>query len=97
MLQHIQNLLKGEDSHQAAELEIILSELNWDSEINRYIGSQRALARITGIDRMTLRRGLGMDPNRTVSDPKILKWLVAEGMSVVPSSANGLTVRSMTP
>lgn len=81
MLQHIQNLLKGEDSHQAAELEIILSELNWDSEINRYIGSQRALARITGIDRMTLRRGLGMDPNRTVSDPKILKWLVAEGMS----------------
>lgn len=81
MLQQIQQLLKGEDSHQAAELQVILGELTWDENNRRYVGSQRAVARITGIDRMTLRRGLAMDPNRSVSDPKILKWLAAEGMS----------------
>ena len=81
MLQQLQNLLKGEDSHQAEELQIILSELNWKEQFLRYHGSQRAVARIIGIDRQSLRRGLGMDPGRLHSDPKILKWLVSQGFS----------------
>lgn len=81
MLQHIQNLLKGEESHQAAELQVILSELTWDERTRRYIGSQSAVARITGMNRTGIKEGLGLQPGRMVKEPKLLKWLVAQGVS----------------
>ena len=83
MLQHIQQLLKGEDSHQAAELQVILGELTWDEKNRRYVGSQSAVARITGMNRAGLREGLGLMPGRMVKEPKLLKWLAAEGISAV--------------
>ena len=81
MLQHIQQLLKGEESHQALELKVILSELNWDEKTRRYVGSQRAVSRITGMDRRGIKIGLGLDPSRGLKEPKLLKWLAAEGLS----------------
>lgn len=81
MLQQIQSLLNGGESRQQEEIQSILSELTWDEKANRYVGSQRAVSRITGIVQSTLRRGLGMDPNCAILEPKLLRWLAAEGMS----------------
>ena len=83
MLQHIQNIINGGDSRQQQELQGILSELTWDEKANRYVGSQRAVARITGIPVNTLRYGLGMDSRRAKNESKLLRWLAAEGIKVV--------------
>ena len=80
MLQQLQGLLQQGDNRQA-DLEEILSELAWSQEKQCYLGSQSAVARITGLDRMTITRGLALDPNRRPERPKLLKWLAGEGVS----------------
>ena len=83
MLQHIQSIINGGESRQQEELQGILSELTWDEKASRYVGSQRAVARITGIAVNTLRYGLGMDSRRAKNESKLLRWLAAEGIKVI--------------
>ena len=66
-----------EDNPEFAEL---LAELTWTG--NHYVGTQRAVARITGLAQNTLTRGLGLDPSRATEEPKLLKWLAAQGITV---------------
>ena len=81
MLQQLKSLLELEDSRSATQLQEILEELTWDSEKNCYFGSQRAVARITGMAQSTIGEGLGMS-DRSGKRPKLLKWLAGEGISV---------------
>ena len=81
MLQQIQSLLNGGESRQQEEIQAILDELSWDENANRYVGSQRAVARITGMARFGITKGLGLDASRTPYEPKLLRWLVAQGIS----------------
>jgi hypothetical protein len=62
-----------EDNPEFAEL---LAELTWTG--NHYVGTQRAIERITGLAKSTIRQGLGCDPGRAAEDPKMLKWLAAQ-------------------
>jgi len=82
MLQQLKSLLELEDSRSATQLQEILEELTWDSEKNCYFGSQSAVARITGMTRMTIAQGLGLRDDRMAKRPKLLKWLAGEGISV---------------
>lgn len=82
MLQHLKTLLELDDSRQQQQLQEILDELTWDSEKNCYFGSQSAVARITGMTRMTVKEGLGLRDDRMAKRPKLLKWLAGEGISV---------------
>ena len=82
MLQQLKSLLELEDSRQQQQLQEILDELTWDSEKNCYFGSQSAVARITGMTRMTIKEGLGLRDDRMAKRPKLLKWLAGEGVSV---------------
>ena len=82
MLQQLKSLLELEDSRSAIQLQEILEELTWDSEKNCYFGSQRAVARITGMAAFGIKQGLGLDTSRAANRPKLLKWLAGEGISV---------------
>lgn len=79
MLQQLKSLLELEESHSRDQLQLILDELTWDHNKNCYFGSQRAVGRITGLDRSGITRQLEeRGPNRS----KLVKWLAGEGISV---------------
>jgi hypothetical protein len=80
MLQQLQALIEQGENRQARDLEEILTELTWSQEKQCYYGSQRAVARITGMAQSTLGEGLGMS-GRSGKRPKLLKWLAGEGIS----------------
>lgn len=83
MLQQIKALIEQGETRQAADLEAILSELTWSQEKQCYFGSQRAVARITGMAPFGIKKGLDLDDaSRSPNRPKLLKWLAAEGISV---------------
>jgi len=63
------------DSNEFADL---LAELTWTGK--QYVGTQRAVERITGLAKSTIRQGLGCDPGRAADDSKMLKWLAAQGI-----------------
>jgi hypothetical protein len=64
-----------ENNPEFAEL---LAELTWTG--NHYVGTQTAVERITGLARKTITQGLALDPSRGANDPKMLKWLAAQGV-----------------
>ena len=55
----------------------LLAELTWTG--NHYVGTQAAVERITGMSQSTVREGLGLS-DRSGLKPKMLKWLVAQGV-----------------
>lgn len=81
MLQQLKALIEQGETRQAADLEAILTELTWSQEKQCYFGSQSAVARITGMTRMTIKEGLGLRDGRMAKRPKLLKWLAGEGVS----------------
>jgi hypothetical protein len=80
ILQQLQSLIQADDERMKRDLDEILSELTWSQEKQCYFGSQRAVARITGMAQSTLGEGLGMS-DRSGKRPKLLKWLAGEGIS----------------
>lgn len=82
MLQHLREMLEPASNSNAPDLEQILLELTWDQEKQCYFGSQRAVARITGLAVSTISEGLALRGDRTAKRPKLLKWLAGEGISV---------------
>ena len=56
----------------------LLSELTWTGK--QYVGTQRAVARITGLAQSGIRKGLGCDQECAPDEPKMLKWLAAQGI-----------------
>ena len=64
---------------QFPELEELRNDLAHDE--HGWYASQRAVARITGLDRQTINRGIGLDGWR-LNQPKLLRWLAAQGVRV---------------
>ena len=62
---------------QFPELEELRNDLAHDD--HGWYASQRAVARITGLDRQTINRGIGLDGWR-LNQPKLLRWLAAQGI-----------------
>ena len=83
MFDQLKSLLATADSRQQDELQGILDELTWDPDKNCYYGSQSAVARITGLSRPAITKGLGLLDDRQPNRPKLLTWLAAEGISAV--------------
>lgn len=81
MLQQLQALIEQGENRQAKDLEEILTELTWSQEKQCYYGSQSAVARITGMARFGIEQGLQLGNTPPVKRPKLLKWLVGEGVS----------------
>lgn len=66
---------------QFPELEELRSDLAHDSR--GWYASQRAVARITGMARTSINRGLGLE-GWHLQQPKMLRWLAAQGISPAP-------------
>ena len=79
MLNQLKSLLELEESHSRDQLQVILDELHWNQQKHCYVATQRAVGRITGLDRSGITRQL---EERGENRSKLVKWLTGEGVSV---------------